>query len=164
METVPSNYMQEEGVVIETMGGLAQVETMQQEACKGCGARGACQTLGGDKRRVIAAINQAGAKAGDKVLMIMARKGVLGASFLLYMVPVFALLAGAMVGKQLGPSYGLEAQTGAVILGALSLLGAWLILRRVSKRLAGRKELTVKVVRILQQGERDALESNSACL
>ena len=108
METLPSNYMQEEGVVLETMGGLAQVETAQQEACKSCGARGACQTLGGDKRRVIAAVNQVGAQAGDRVMLAMARKGVLGASFLVYMVPVFALLAGALVGKELGPSWGLE--------------------------------------------------------
>ena len=164
MEPLPSNWMQEEGVVLETMGGMAQVETAQQEACKSCGARGACQTLGGDKRRVIAAINQAKASAGDRVLLAMPRKGVLGASFLVYMIPVFALLVGAMVGKKLGPAWGWEGQTGAVLLGALGLLGAWFFLRRLSKRLAGRKELTVMVVRILQQGEGDALESNSACL
>ncbi|MCF8031455.1 MAG: SoxR reducing system RseC family protein [Desulfarculaceae bacterium] len=164
MEKLPSNYMQEEGVVVDTMGGLAQVETAQQEACKSCGARGACQTMGGDKRRVIAAVNQVGAQAGDRVMLAMARKGVLGASFLVYMVPVFALLAGALAGKKLGPAWGLGPQSGAVVLAALALLVAWLVLRRVSKRLAGRKELTVKVVRILQQGERDALESNTACL
>jgi len=161
---LPSNYMQEEGVVLQTMGGLAQVETTQQEACKSCGARGACQALGGDKKRVIAAVNQVGAQKGDRVVMAMPAKGVLGASFLVYMVPVFALLVGAAVGKKLGPSLGLSGQTGAIILGVLSLLGAWYILRQVSERLAGRKELTVKVVRILQQGEGDALEPDTSCL
>ncbi len=164
MESLPSNHMQEEGLVVQTMGGLAQVETTQQEACKSCGARGACYALGGDKRRVIAAVNQVGAQEGDRVLLAMSRKGVLGASFLVYMVPVFALLAGAGLGKKLGPAWGLDGQTGAVILGAVGLLGAWFLLRRVSKRLAGRKELTIKVVRILKQGEGDALESNTACL
>jgi sigma-E factor negative regulatory protein RseC len=164
MEAIPSSHMREEGVVVETAGGVAQVETTQQEACKSCGARGACQTLGGDKRRVVTAINQVQAAPGDKVLLTMPRKGVLGASFLVYMLPVFALLAGAALGKKLGPAWGWGAQTGAVVLGAASLLATWFLLRKISKRLAGRKELTVKVVRILQQGERDALESHSACL
>jgi sigma-E factor negative regulatory protein RseC len=164
MENLSSTHMSEEGVVLQIMGGLAQVETIQQEACHSCGARGACHALGGGKRRIINAINQVGASVGDKVLLAMPRKGVLGASALVYMVPVLALLVGAMVGKQLGPSWGLEGQTGAVLLGALGLLVAWLVLRAVSKRLAGRKELTVKVVRILQQGEGDALESGTACL
>jgi hypothetical protein len=97
--------MQEEGLVIKTMGGLAQVETTQQEACKSCGAQGMCHAMGGDKRRVITAINQVGAREGDRVVMAMPRKGVLGASFLVYMVPVAALL-GRRLGEKMGPGLG----------------------------------------------------------
>ncbi len=156
--------MQEEGVVVQTMGGMAQVETTQQEACKSCGAQGMCHAMGGDKRRVITAINQVGAREGDKVVLTMPRKGVLGASFLVYMVPVAALLVGASVGKKWGQTLGLEPQTAAVVLGGVALVAAWLVLRKVSRHLAGRKELTVTVVRILRKGEGDALESHSTCL
>lgn len=156
--------MQEEGLVVKTMGGLALVETTQQEACKSCGAQGMCHAMGGDKRRVITAINRVGAKEGDKVIMAMPRKGVLGASFLVYMVPVAALLLGASLGRKWGQAWGLEPQTSAVVLGGAALVAAWLILRKVSKRLAGRKELTVTVVRILRKEQGDALESNTACL
>lgn len=156
--------MQEEGLVVKTMGGMAQVETIQREACKSCGAQGMCHAMGGDKRRVIAAINQVGAVEGDKVVLAMPRKGVLGASFLVYMVPVAALLVGASLGKKWGPAWGLEPQTAAVVLGGAGLVAAWLVLRKVSRRLEGRKELTVTVVRILRKGDGDALESHSACL
>jgi len=156
--------MQEEGLVVKAVGGYAQVETTQQEACKSCGAQGMCHAMGGDKRRVITAINQVGAKEGDKVVMAMPRKGVLGASFLVYMVPVAALLLGAALGRKWGQAWGLEPQTSAVVLGGAALVAAWLVLRKVSKRLAGRKELTVTVVRILRKEQGDALESNTACL
>lgn len=156
--------MQEEGLVVKIMGGMAQVETTQQEACKSCGAQGMCHAMGGDKRRVVTAINQAGASVGDTVIMAMPRKGVLGASFLVYMVPVAALLVGASLGRKWGQAWGLEPQTSAVVLGGAALVGAWLVLRKVSRRLAGRKELKVTVVRILRKGEGDALESHSASL
>jgi len=154
--------MQEEGLVVKIMGGMAQVETTQQEACKSCGAQGMCHAMGGDKIRVVTALNQVGASVGDKVIMAMPRKGVLGASFLVYMVPVAALLVGASLGRRWGQAWGLEPQTSAVVLGGAALVGAWLVLRKVSRRLAGRKELTVTVVRILRKGEGDALESHSA--
>ena len=111
MQAIPSNHMQEEGLVVKTMGGLAQVETTQQEACKSCGAQGMCHAMGGDKRRVITAVNQVGAREGDKVIMAMPRKGVLGASFLVYMVPVAALLVGAALGRKWGEAWGLEPQS-----------------------------------------------------
>jgi sigma-E factor negative regulatory protein RseC len=153
--------MQEEGLVLQTMGGLAQVETTQQEACAGCGAKSACHAMGGDKKRVVSAINRAQAETGDRVLLTMPRKGVLGASFLLYMVPVIALLAGAVLGKHLGPSWGWQDPTGSVVLGLAALLVSWFVLRKISQRLAGRKELTVTVVRILKKGEGDALEPDT---
>ncbi|MBU1274559.1 MAG: SoxR reducing system RseC family protein [Proteobacteria bacterium] len=149
-------------MVVKIMGGMAQVETTQQEACKSCGAQGMCHAMGGDKIRVVTALNQVGASVGDKVIMAMPRKGVLGASFLVYMVPVAALLVGASLGRRWGQAWGLEPQTSAVVLGGAALVGAWLVLRKVSRRLAGRKELTVTVVRILRKGEGDALESHSA--
>ncbi|RJX33877.1 MAG: hypothetical protein C4525_08395 [Desulfarculus sp.] len=164
MEALSNSDMQEEGRVVQTLGGLAQVETIQQEACKSCGARGACHTLGGDKKRIISALNQAQAQPGDRVLLSMPRKGVLGASFLVYMLPVIALLAGAALGKRLGPAWGWEGQTGAVVLGLVSLLVVWFVLRRISARLARRRELTVKVVRILEKGVGDAVEPDTSCL
>ena len=82
-------------------------------------------TMGGDKRRVITAVNQVGAQAGDRVMHGHAPQGGFGGQlFGVHGAGGFALLAGAAWwARKWGPSWGLEPQTGAVVLGALALLG-----------------------------------------
>jgi sigma-E factor negative regulatory protein RseC len=156
--------MKEEGVVRSVTGGLAVVETVRQEACSGCGAQGACHALGGGKERVVTARNQVGAQVGDRVLLGIPSKGVLSAGFLVYLLPVAALMGGAAMGKALAPSWGIDPQGAAVGLGIAALSVCWLALRWISRRLAGKKMLTVRVIRILGKGETDALDQCSVSL
>jgi len=158
------HQMQEEGRVVEVRGGLALVEAVQSDACASCGARDACHALGGDRQRVVRALNPVGAAVGDRVLMTMPRRAVLGASFLVYMVPVLALLVGAVVGQRLGPAWGLSPTGGAVLLGLAALAAAWLALRIVSRNLGRRDSFQVKIVRVVQKGEVDAVDQHSAGL
>ncbi len=164
MEAYPGEQMQEEGQVVEVRGGVALVEAVQNDACASCGARNACHALGGERRRVVRALNPVGAAVGDRVLMSMPRRAVLGASFLVYMVPVLALLAGAVTGQHLGPAWGLSPTSGAVSLGLGALAAAWLGLRIVSRNLGRRESFQVKIVRVVQKGEVDAVEQHSAGL
>lgn len=150
--------MHEEGVVRELRGHYALVETVQQEACAYCEAKGACMALGGEKQRVVSALNQARAEPGDRVQMAMTRKAVLGASFLVYMVPVIALILGAALGKAYGPSYGWDAEPAAMASGVVFLAVSWMGLRAVSRRVAGKKDFAVRVVRILAKGEANAVD------
>lgn len=149
--------MHEEGKVLAVQGGLAQVETVQTEACSHCVAKTSCQTMGGVKKRMIWAINEAKAKQGDRVLLALPRRGVLGAGFLVYMVPVLALILGSSVGKSYGPQWGWDEQNAAVLLGFSALTITWLILRKVSKALGRKKEFKVRLVRVLKQ--KDAVVS-----
>lgn len=116
------------------------------------------------RQRVVRALNPVGAAVGDRVLMTMPRRAVLGASFLVYMVPVLALLAGAVVGQRLGPAWGLSPTGGAVLLGLAALAAAWLALRIVSRNLGRRESFQVKIVRVVQKGEVDAVDQHSAGL
>lgn len=150
--------MHEEGLVLELRGHYALVETVQQEACAHCEARGACMTMGGGKQRVISAVNQAHAEPGDRVRMAMTRRAVLGAGFLVYMVPVIALIVGAALGKAYGPRFGWDSQVAAALLGGVCLAVAWFALKAISRRVAGKKEFAVRVVRILAKGEADAVD------
>ncbi|WP_197281995.1 SoxR reducing system RseC family protein [Dethiosulfatarculus sandiegensis] len=142
--------MHEEGRVLAVQGGLAQVETVQTEACSHCVAKTSCQTMGGVKKRMIWAINEAKAKEGDRVLLALPRRGVLGAGFLVYMVPVLALILGSSLGKIYGPQWGWDEQNAAVLLGFASLTITWLILRKVSKALGRKKEFKVRLVQVLR--------------
>ncbi len=131
------------------------VETVQTEACSHCAAKGACQMMGGEKIRLVPAINEAGADEGDRVLVAAKRKGVLGAGFMVYMVPVIALILGAALGKAYGPRYGYDSQVSAVVLGLSLLALCWFGVSRLSKRLAGSEHLAVKVVRVIAKADED---------
>lgn len=143
--------MTEEGLVRQVAGTMAQVETTQTEACNCCEAKGACSTMGGLKQRVVMAQNDAQAGVGDRVLLALPRRGVMGAGFLVYIVPLIALLAGAYLGKLHGVQWGLGSTNASVILGMGALVLSWAALRPISKNLAKRPELTVRIVRILEK-------------
>ena len=164
MTNLAVDQMQEEGLVRSLHGGLAQVESTQSEACASCGAKGACYAMGGEKTRVVTALNEAGAQVGDKVLLTMPRKAVLGASFLAYMVPVLGLILGATLGNSLAPNWGWDAQTGAVVLGLGGLAGSWLLVSLIAKKLAKKSNFTVRIVRVLEKGATDALDECSTGL
>lgn len=155
--------MTEQGFVREIHGGLAMVETVQTEACSHCSAKGACQMMGGEKMRLVPAINEAGAQEGDRVLVAAKRKTVLGAGFLVYMGPVITLILGAALGKAYGPDYGYDAQTAAVVLGLSSLALCWFLVSRLSKRLAGSEHLAVKVVRVIAKAENGGPDAVDQC-
>ncbi|WP_083778945.1 SoxR reducing system RseC family protein [Desulfarculus baarsii] len=165
MKNDTASQMTEQGYVRAVRGGMAMVETIQTEACSQCSSRGACQMMGGERMRVVPAINEAGAKEGQRVIIAARRSTVMGAGFLVYMVPVMALIGGAVVGKAYGPDYGFEPQSAAVLLGVGLLAACWLAISRFSKRMAGNKNLAVRVIRIVkdtQDGGADAVDQCSA--
>lgn len=156
--------MYEEGLVRTVAGQVASVETVQKEACAHCSAKGACQAMGGESTRLVVALNQAGAQVGDRVVLAAARRAVLGTGFLVYMLPVFALLAGAAVGKANAASWGLDPTAAAAALGVGALAVCWLGLIWLNRRVARRGKHNIKVVRILKRGEADAVEQCAAGL
>jgi sigma-E factor negative regulatory protein RseC len=96
--------LEEVGVVLKVEGALAIVKTQRSSLCDGCHSGGFCRALGGKSDMEVAARNEVGAKVGDEVRITVASKTFLKASFLVYMVPVTALILGAALGATLGPS------------------------------------------------------------
>ena len=117
--------------------------------------------LGGDSKREVKALNLAGAGVGDRVLVTMPRRAALGAGFLVYMVPVLALIVGAALGNHWGPAWGWGSQNAAVALGLGALILSWLGLRLISTRVARGGGFTVRIVRVIQKGESDAVDQCS---
>lgn len=151
--------MAEEGVVrVLQRGNMALVEAVKSDACSSCGAKGACHAMGGNKIRVVPAVNQPGAQVGDRVQLAVSRTGLMKASFLVYMVPVMALMAGALTGQKLGPSWGWDPTTAAVVVSLSALAVCWLGISQLSKILAKRREFTVRIVRVLRKEQADAVD------
>ena len=130
--------LKEVGIVVAAWGDKARVKTERKEACAHCQAKGACEVLGGGNEMVAEVLNPVGAREGQAVEIIFESRPFLVATFMLYMVPALALLAGVLVGQRLAPRFGLGAEPGsilgALILTVLAVVFAWRIGRRLQKK------------------------------
>lgn len=96
----------EEGLVLRTSPdkATAWVRTVRSAACDHCHSRESCRTLGGGNDMEVETNNQAGAKAGDLVVINFSTASLLKATFLIYMFPIICLMLGAAIGYKLsGP-------------------------------------------------------------
>ena len=91
----------EQGIVIKTDSSAAWVKTIKTGACEGCSARGSCHSLGHSDQMEVKAINQAGAKVGDRIVLLFETSSLLKATFLLYVFPILLLIIGAAIGQEL---------------------------------------------------------------
>ncbi len=138
--------MQEEvGKVIETRNGMARVLVKRSSACGHCPSRSCCAVLGGDLKSVDVS-NPIGAKRGQQVRIGISSKAVLKASFILYIVPILALIFGAMLGKYLAPQHN---EIWAVFVGVGFFVGSYFVIKALSKRFEKRAEYLPMVTEIL---------------
>lgn len=89
--------MEQYGQVVETINEIAIVNIQRHLTCDKCGK---CGILSGSGRRdiTIEALNPIQAKSGERVILETDDRQILFISFMLYLVPVAALLAGIYSG------------------------------------------------------------------
>jgi len=127
--------IEETGLVVSVQDDLAEVEGQPRSACGGCAVDGACGTSLlarhlGPKRLSLQAHNPIGAKPGERVVIGLPESALLEASVLAYLMPLAALVggavAGALIAGLIAPVYTevLSAVTG---LGGLAAALAWLV-------------------------------------
>ncbi len=109
-----------------TSDNRAVVQVFRGEACGTCAARGACQTFGGGdlSRSVIFEMdNNVDAQKGDRVEIAIDELSVLKASFVLYFIPAFFLVFGALLGDHMARGKVIDSDA-FVLGGAVIGLGA----------------------------------------
>jgi positive regulator of sigma E activity len=89
--------MRENGKVVSTRNGRAEVEVAAKGECEHCSARGVCNWTGTSVRKVLAA-NEVGAVAGDTVEVETGTGTGARANLLVFGIPVVLMLAGVLVG------------------------------------------------------------------
>ena len=77
--------IEEQGIVIAVSGDYARVRARRQSACGQCAVQGACGTsllerFFGRRPAEVMAWNQAGAAVGDRVMIGISERGLLGAA------------------------------------------------------------------------------------
>ncbi|MFN3740279.1 MAG: SoxR reducing system RseC family protein [Thermodesulfovibrionales bacterium] len=140
--------MEETGLVIKIEGNKAFVAVEKKSVCEGCPASSLCKP--GDEGSIIEAINEAGAKIGDRVSVSLKAFSYLKGSIIVYGIPTICLIAGAIIGKELLKNLiALDPD----LLSAIGGLGAFgisfLIVKLLSKKMEKKKEYIPVVERIL---------------
>ncbi|MFC1515328.1 SoxR reducing system RseC family protein [Thermodesulfobacteriota bacterium] len=141
----------EEGVVTKIESTTAWVTTTKTGACESCAAKSSCTALGGGKEMEVKAINNAGARIGQKVVINFETSPLLKATFLLYVIPILFLLIGAFIGDKMGPHFKIDASILSAITGFLFLGIAILVVIFTGNRLAKKDEYQPKIIRIIKQ-------------
>lgn len=124
--------IREIGKVTELSGSMAKVIVKRHSSCENCGA------CGMSAKPVMAFIlnNEIGAKIGDKVIIEMRSKALFKAAFLVYSIPLAALIIGFLLGQSIGELRGMRPDKAEFIgigTGFLFLCLAFFGLRRLDQ-------------------------------
>lgn len=91
---------EQEGIVLECSGSVAKVKASRHNDCENCGA---CP---GNSAMVLQALNPLGAKPGQRVAIEVQQVNMLKAAFVVYVLPLLAVLAGVVAGGVLAEYLG----------------------------------------------------------
>ena len=127
----------------------AWVKTEKSNACEGCASRDSCGNPDGGKEMEVEAVNRVNAKTGDLVMISFGTAPLIKVYTLVYIFPILALLAGAILGQWLSDYVSIDESLLSLILGLLFFGGAFFIIKFGSNRMAKQDDYRPIVLRIL---------------
>jgi sigma-E factor negative regulatory protein RseC len=145
--------IEEVGTVVELKGKLvAVVMCTKSSLCENCATNGNCALGDDDKSRLIEVQNALNAQVGEQVRIATTTKSFLQSSFLLYIVPLIALVVGAIVGKLVGEnvSTGLDPNLLSAVFGVFFMAGSFVILR-VGSSVLSKENYMPKIIEVLKE-------------
>lgn len=131
----------ETGKVVAVTGEHAWVQTIRTSACQSCAARNGCgqkvlATATGGRANQVRVFNSVNARVGEDVTLGIDESALLGASLLVYALPLLLLVGFSMAGHNMSGGNDLAAMTGAVA----GLASGFIISRKLQRRHAGTYE------------------------
>jgi len=139
----------EQGIVLRTDSEGAWVKTIRSSACEGCTAKGSCHATDGGSEMEVKALNTAGARAGDRIVLTFETASFLKATFLIYVFPIILLTVGAALGQMLAPLMEFNSSALSVILGFAFFFAALLIIKARANKMARKNAYQPKITKIL---------------
>lgn len=139
----------EQGVVLRTDSEAAWVKTTRTGDCQGCTARKSCHTRSGSQDMEVKALNIAGAREGDRIVLSFETRSLLKATFLIYVFPIIFLIAGAAIGQILAPLMAFNPSTLSVLLGFAFFFTALFIIKARANKMAKKNAYQPQITKIL---------------
>ena len=143
----------ETGTIIELKAAdVALVLCQKNSACAHCSAEGVCHTGDSSQARSVEAYNPDGGQVGDQVRLSVSTRSFLRSSFLLYIVPLIALVIGAVLGKEIAPFFenSLDANALSAIMGTGFMALSFLVIR-FATRLMDKKEYMPQITAVIRE-------------
>ena len=134
----------EEGVITQTEGKTAWVKVRRSSMCEVCNSKDACNTLTDGNIMEAEVYNPLNGKIGDRVEFMISTSSLLKITSLLYIVPVFFLLAGAISGY----TFFSPPEFYALLLGLTGFFLSYFIIRFISRRIVVKRKFTPEIIRI----------------
>jgi sigma-E factor negative regulatory protein RseC len=141
----------EQGVILRTDSQTAWVKTVRSSACEGCSAKGSCHTMGGGQDMEVKALNIAGARVGDRIVLSYETPSLLKATFLIYVFPIILLIAGALLGQMLALYLNLNSSALSILLGFAFFFIALIFVKVRANKMAQKNAYQPKVIKILNR-------------
>lgn len=141
--------MKETGKVIDLKGEVALIELARSQACKSCGI---CHVGTDAKKMLTEAVNLAHADIGEDVYIELEPKNILVASFVVYVLPLFFLIIGYLVGMSFTSFIVRQnlAEVGGIITGFLALVFSYMIIRTIDKRISKAKRFEPIITEVIR--------------
>jgi len=155
---------QKTGLVVKTNEeGWAEVITDKLDACAECTSSRSCHSDCKSTRVRTRVYNSAGAHEGDTVVIYISPSSVLKSAAILYLVPVFFMLSGALTGSSVAARLGMEESGSALLFGLIGLAIGFLIVRTYSTRLKADSGLFPKIAQVIDRGDDHPLPLSTPC-
>lgn len=144
--------LREIGRVIEVSGTMAKVMITRHSSCESCGACG----IGAKPEIEFMLKNVIGAQVGDGVIIEIRSHALFKAAFLVYIIPLVALIIGFLLGQRIGALQGMtpsQAELIGIGSGFLLLVLAFIGLRQLDRRRFFGSDLQPQLVAVVDSDE-----------
>ena len=135
---------EEEGIIIEIAeNNIARVKVGRHNECKNCGA---CP---GDSSVVIDAKNPIGAKTGQRISFQMKETNMLMAAFVVYILPLIAVVIGVLVGQVIAGNLGYSVRDFRIGGGIIAFILSLINIKRFDKFAHNNDKMQPVITRII---------------
>ena len=97
----------------------------------------------------VSAINEAGAKVGDRIVLSFETSSLLKATFLLYVFPILLLVIGAAIGQEAAPFLNFNPSGFSAIIGFSFFFAAVLVIKVKANKMAKKNAYRPKIIKVL---------------
>ncbi len=140
------------GVVLDTEGEHARLETSRRGVCDGCADHSSCAVEGvvaTGVSEVVTARNPVGARPGDRVEFDLPGHTELKLSFLVWVVPLCGVLAGAILGAAAHPLLPLDRDLATLLGSVLGIAVAFAVVIPIDRKARGSAALVPRILKVI---------------